>query len=527
MNKGFIGIELGSTRIKTVLIGEDHRPMASGSFEWENKLENGVWTYDLDDVWRGVQGSFRNLAEDVRRRSGAEPGHICGLGVSAMMHGYLVFDADGKQLTAFRTWRNTSTGSAANRLTDLFRFNIPQRWSIAHLYQAILNGESHVGEIAFMTTLAGYVHSRLTGERVIGIGDASGMFPVDSAARDYDARMMSEFDKLAAESGSGFGWKLKSILPRILVAGEDAGRLTPEGARLIDPEGRLPQGIPLCPPEGDAGTGMAATNSVAERTGNVSAGTSIFSMVVLEKGLSAVHREIDMVTTPSGRPVAMVHCNNCTSDIDAWIGLIGEALRSLGHNADKSLLYETLYRKALEGDADCGGLLAFGYLSGEPITWFEEGRPLFARMPDSRFNLGNFMRCSLFSAMATMKIGMDILTEQEGVRVEKLSGHGGLFKAKDVAQGLMASALDVPVTVMETAGEGGAWGIALLAAFAARHGKGETLDEYLERRVFGESPGVCARPNAADANGFSVFMENYKRGLAVERAAVEHMKLKV
>ncbi|MDR2610837.1 MAG: ATPase [Clostridiales Family XIII bacterium] len=521
MNKGFIGIELGSTRIKSVLIGEDHRPVGAGSFEWESTLENGIWTYGLDEVWNGIQGSFRSLAEDVRRRYGTEPGPVSGIGISAMMHGYLVFDAAGNQLTGFRTWRNTSTEPAAEKLTRLFQFNIPQRWSIAHLYQAILNRESHIKDIAFMTTLAGYVHSRLTGEKVIGIGDASGMFPVDSATGNYDAAMADKFDELIAED---CGLKLKNILPRVLTAGEKAGRLTPEGARLLSPDGLIEPGVPLCPPEGDAGTGMVATNSIAERTGNISAGTSIFSMVVLEKGLSAVYKEIDMVTTPAGRPVAMVHCNNGAADLDAWIGLFDEVLRSFGVGADKPALYETLYRQALGGEADCGGLVAYNYLAGEPITGLEEGRPLFTRMPDSRLTLGNFMRCNLFSAMGALKTGMDILTEQEGVQVEQLLGHGGLFKVRAVAQGLMASALNIPVAVMETAGEGGAWGIALLAAYAALRDAGETLDEYLEKKVFGGAAGDLMQPVESDVAGFSAFMDNYTRGLAIEKAAVAALK---
>ncbi|MDR2156305.1 MAG: ATPase [Clostridiales Family XIII bacterium] len=517
-----LGVELGSTRIKAVLIGADHQPLGSGSFEWENRFENGVWTYRLEDVWSGIQNSFRSLSADIRGRYDAELRSVGSIGVSAMMHGYLVFDADGNQLVPFRTWRNTSTERASAGLTDLFRFNIPQRWSVAHLGQAILNKESHVGDIAFMTTLAGYVHMKLTGQKVLGIGDAAGMFPVDGVSGTYNGKMLARFDEWAEDLN--FGRKLKDILPRILTAGETAGVLTPEGARLLDPDGLLAPGAPLCPPEGDAGTGMVATNSIAERTGNISAGTSIFAMAVLEKELSAVYKEIDMVTTPTGRPVAMVHCNNCTSDLDAWVGLFDEVTRLFGCGADKSGLYDMLYRKALEGEADCGGLLSCNYLSGEPITDFGEGRPLFARMPESRFTLGNFMRCLLFAAMGTIKIGMDILTEKEQVRLEQLMGHGGLFKVKDVGQRLMASALRVPVTVMETAGEGGAWGIALLAAYMRQRDAAETLEAYLSQKVFAESAGVSVRPEETDTQGFLAFMRRYREGLAIERTAVEHMK---
>jgi sugar (pentulose or hexulose) kinase len=517
-----LGIELGSTRIKAVLIDEAYAPIASGGFEWENRLEDGVWTYHLDEVWSGLQSSFRALAEDVRARYGAELTTVGAIGVSAMMHGYLVFDGGGRQLVPFRTWRNTMTERAAAELTEKLRFNIPQRWSIAHLYQAMLNKEAHVPNIAFITTLAGYVHWKLTGRKALGVGDASGMFPIDSAANDFDKRMLDQFDCVAANSGCL--WKLRDILPEVLSAGESAGSLCEEGAKLLDSSGSLRSGIPLCPPEGDAGTGMTATNSVAVRTGNVSAGTSIFAMVVLEKALSRVYMEIDMVTTPAGRPVAMVHCNNCSSDLDAWARLFREVIELSGGKAEKAALYDMLYNKALEGEAGCGGLVAYNYYGGEPITGIEEGRPLFARMPDSRFTLANFMRTILFSAMGTLKLGMDILTERERVRLERLLGHGGLFKTKGAGQRLMAAALDTPVAVMEEAAEGGAWGIALLAAFLKQRGEGETLEAFLAEKVFAGKLGTQAEPEAKDVEGFKQFMALYTRGLAVEKAAVEQLK---
>jgi sugar (pentulose or hexulose) kinase len=516
--KTSLGIELGSTRIKAVLIDVHHAPIASGSYDWENRLENGVWTYHLEDVWKGLRSSFQALAGDVQCRYGAPLVSTRAIGISAMMHGYLVFDKSGTQLTPFRTWRNTMTEEAARFLTEQFRFNIPQRWSIAHLYQAMLNREAHVRDIAFLTTLAGYVHWRLTGQKVLGVGDASGMFPIDSAIQNYNQNMMGQFDGLARD----FDWKLRHILPTVLCAGENAGTLTPEGAKLLDSS--LQAGIPFCPPEGDAGTGMVATNSVKERTGNVSAGTSIFAMLVLEKPLSKVWTEIDMVTTPSGKPVAMVHCNNCTSDLDAWVKLCSELNALTGAKVEKSALYDALYYKALEGDADCGGLVSYNYYGGEPITGLEQGRPLFARLPDSRFTLANFMRTLLFSTMGTLKLGMDILTGQEQVRLDNLLGHGGLFKTKGVGQRLLAAALNVPVAVMESAGEGGAWGIALLAAYMAQKSADETLEAYLSENVFAGNAGVRVEPDPKDAAGFAVFMKRYEAGLAIERSAVATLR---
>lgn len=511
------GLELGSTRIKAVLIGADGAPLASGSFDWENRLEDGVWTYHLEDVWHGIQESYKNLASSVQEKYGVTLRRLKGLGFSAMMHGYLAFDRDGRLLVPFRTWRNTMTEAAAADLTARFGFNIPQRWSIAHLHQAILNGEPHVKDIAFITTLSGYVHWKLTGEKVLGIGDASGMFPIDSGANDFDAALLERFDE---RFGGGLPWKLRDILPRVLVAGEPAGALTEAGARLLDPSGTLRAGIPLCPPEGDAGTGMTATNSVAPRTGNVSAGTSVFAMVVLEKPLARVHEEIDMVTTPAGHPVAMVHCNNCTSDLNAWVGLFGEFARLAGAELTPDALYGLLYRHALAGDADCGGLLAYNYDSGEHITGFTSGRPLFVRTPESRMTLANFMRTHLYASLSVLKIGLDILLGDEGVKIDRMYGHGGLFKTRGVGQRVLAAAIDAPVSVMETAGEGGAWGVALLAAYMVGRAPGESLGDYLAAHVFAGKAGEEMRPDPADVAGFRAFIERYRAGLPIERAAV-------
>ena len=520
-NNTFLGIEFGSTRIKAVLIDEGYETVATGGYDWENRFENGIWTYHLDDVWTGLQACYKQLAEDYKAKHGRPLESIGAIGISAMMHGYLPFDKDGKQLAGFRTWRNSITGEAAEKLTEIFSFNIPQRWSVAHLYQGILNGEEHVKDIAFLTTLAGYVHYKLTGDKVAGIGEASGMFPIDSAKGCFDEGMLAKFDALT--EGNGFGWKLKEILPKVWPAGEGIGRLTQEGAKLLDPSGGLKEGLAVCPPEGDAGTGMVATNSVAERTGNVSAGTSIFAMIVLERGLSRLYPEIDMVTTPAGRPVAMVHCNNCTSDFDAWTQVFGEAAALMGGTAEKSKLYEALYKAALGGDPDGGGIFVCNYLSGEHITGFEQGRPLVARMPESSFTLANFIRSLLYASVATLKLGMDILTEKESVKLEQLLAHGGMFKTKEVGQKLMAAALNVPVAVMESASEGGAWGIALLAAYASQKTEGETLEAFLDERVFSKMPVTRLDPDEKDIEGFAKFMERYKAGLAVERAAVGNL----
>ncbi|HSZ78880.1 MAG TPA: FGGY-family carbohydrate kinase [Chthoniobacterales bacterium] len=520
--KAVLGIEFGSTRIKAVLIGEDHRPIASGSFDWENRYENGNWSYGLEDVWTGLQESYRKLSKEILENYEVPLRTMGAIGFSAMMHGYMAFNKDGNLLVPFRTWRNTTTAQAAEELTQLFQFNVPHRWSIAHLYQAILNKEPHIKNISYQTTLSGYVHWKLTGQKVLGIGDASGMFPIDSKTNDYDAGKIELFNKrLKAEN---IAWKLQDIFPRVLTAGDPAGVLTEEGAKLLDPTGHLQTAIPLCPPEGDAGTGMVATNSVAERTGNVSAGTSVFAMIVLEKELSKLHPEIDMVTTPSGKPVAMAHSNNCTTDLNAWVGLFREFVDSLGVEISQSKLFEMLYKKALTGEADGGGLLAYNYFSGEPITHLEEGRPLFVRTPESRFTLANFMRTHLFSALGTLKIGLDILFEQEQVKIDKVLGHGGFFKTEEVGQKMMAAAMNVPVSVMETAGEGGAWGIALLASYVLHKKEKEPLEAYLSNKVFAGDNSTTIDPDQRDVVGFAAFMERYKEGLPIERTAVNALK---
>ena len=511
--KTALGIELGSTRIKAVLIDEKHIPIASGDFEWENQLVDGIWTYSMDMVHTGVQSCFAALKADVRAKFGAELDTVGAIGVSAMMHGYLPFDKDGKQLAEFRTWRNTITGEAAEKLTALFGFNIPQRWSIAHLYQAILNGEEHVKDIAYLTTLAGYIHWMLTGEKLMGVGEASGMFPIDSETLDYDEGMLHKFKTLT-------GVDLRSILPKVLPAGAKAGTLTEAGALFLDPTGAFKPDVPAAPCEGDAGTGMAATNSVRVRTGNVSAGTSDFAMIVTDKKLG-VHREIDMVTTPDGLPVAMVHCNNCTSDINAWVNLLSEFCELMGVEANKGELFTKLFQKALEGEADCGGLLSYNYFSGEGVTDLDEGRPLFARMPNARFTLANFMRTHLLSALATLKIGLDILTRTEQVPIDKLYGHGGFFKTPEVGQRMLSAAVGAPVSVMETAGEGGPYGMALLAGYMLWKGEGETLPDYLDSKVFAGAEATTLMAEEKDTAGFNRFLERYKQALPMERKAAE------
>lgn len=519
--RAVLGIEMGSTRIKAVLLGEDNEPIAAGGFGWQNSYVDGVWTYSLDQVWEGVQASYKAMADDVRSQYGIEVTKLGAIGFSGMMHGYLVFDESGDLLVPFRTWRNNITGEASKALTEHFEYPIPQRWSIAHLYQSILNGEEHVKDIRLLNTLASYVHLKLTGTSAVGIGEASGMFPIDLDKADFNKKMMDSFDELLSDKG--YDWKLAEIMPKVLVAGENAGKLTAEGAKLLDPSGRLEAGCVLCPPEGDAGTGMVATNSVAERTGNVSAGTSVFALVVLEKELSKVHEELDLVTTPSGKLTALVHSNNCSSNLDSWVNLFGEAASALGMDVDATTLYRTLYTKALEGDTDCGGLMSYGYLSGEHMTHFEEGRPLFVRSSDSKFNLANFIRVNLYTALGALKIGLDILLEEEGVKLDGMLGHGGLFKTEGVGQRFMAAAVGAPVTVMETAGEGGAWGIGLLASYAVNKKDNETLEDFLNDKVFGAAQGVTLEPDAADVEGFARFMERYIAGLPVERAAVDHL----
>lgn len=519
--KTSLGIEFGSTRIKAVLIDDKHNPIASGDPVWENRLENGIWTYSLEDIWNGLQNSYAKLAQDVKEKYGVTLSKVGAIGFSAMMHGYMAFDHQGNLLVPFRTWRNGITEEASEKLTELFQYNIPQRWSISHLYQAILNGEDHVKEVAFFTTLSGYIHWKLTSERVLGVGDASGMFPIDPNTKDYNQSMIDIFDTLVAEKN--FSWKLRDILPKALNAGETAGVLTEEGAKLLDPSGTLQAGILMCPPEGDAGTGMVATNSVLKRTGNVSAGTSVFAMVVLEKELKKVYPEIDLVTTPDGSLVAMVHANNCTSDLNAWVSLFREFAEAFGMKVDMNELYGTLYRKALEGDADCGGLLSYGYLSGENITGVSEGRPIFVRSPESKFTLANFMRSHLFTALGALKMGMDLLLKKEQVKIDKICGHGGLFKTEGVGQNILAGAIRTPVSVMETAGEGGPWGMALLAAYMIEKSEGESLGEYLEKKVFAENEGTSMNPKQKDIDGFEVFIERYKQGIAIENAAVKNL----
>jgi len=520
--KTSIGIELGSSRIKTVLIGEDYTPVASGSYDWENSNIDNIWTYSIEDIWKGLQGSYQSMAANVKDKYGVVIQSTSSIGISGMMHGYMVFDKNENLLTPFRTWRNNFTGQASTELTGLFNYPIPQRWSIAHLYQAILNHEDHVSEINYITTLAGYIHWKLTGQKILGVGEASGMFPIDLQTKTFNSEFIEKFDRHI--NGSKFPWKLDEILPAVLVAGKKAGDLTADGVKLLDVSGSLKAGIPLCPPEGDAETGMVATNSIAVRTGNVSAGTSVFAMVVLEKDLSRAYPEIDQVTTPDGNLVAMVHSNNCTSNYDAWIGLFGEAVKALGMDVSKAKLYDTLLGAALKGDPDCGGLLSYGYLSGEHITGFEEGRPLFVRTPNSSFNLNNFMRVNLFTSLGALRTGLNILFEKEFVKVDEIRGHGGFFKAKEVGQKVMAAATNVPISIMETAGEGGAWGIALLAAFMSNKAADETLDSFLARNVFTGQLGSRMDPDPSDVQGFNAFMTRYTAGLAIERAAVEHLK---
>ena len=506
-NRTMLGLELGSTRIKAVAIDENHVPVSSGDYTWKSSFENGVWTYSLEEVWKGLKTAVAGLEHRE---------NIAAMGVSAMMHGYLAFDKDWNLLVPFRTWQNTITAQAAAELTEAFRFNIPQRWSVSHLYQAVLNGEAHVPEIAHITTLAGYVHFMLTGVNAIGVGEASGMFPIDSETCDYDAAMMAKFNDLVADRN--LPWTLSELLPKVLVAGEQAGTLTAQGAARLD--NLLAPGIPFAPAEGDAGTGMTATNAVAPRTGNVSAGTSIFSMVVLEKPLEKVYEEIDLVTTPTGKPVAMLHCNNCTNDTNAWVGVLGETAKLFGAAPSTGDLYTRLYEKSLEGDPDCGGLLVCNYMAGEGVTHMDAGRPMVIRKPDSKFTLANFFRAQLYSTMSTLKIGMDILAGEQ-VAIDSLTGHGGLFKTPVVGQKYMAAACNAPVTCMETAGEGGPYGMALLAAYMLRKEAGETLEDYLNAHVFANAKGTTLAPQQADVDGFNAYITRYKAMLEVERKAVE------
>ena len=515
----YLGIEFGSTRIKGVLIDEKGTPLASGDHEWENRFENGVWTYTLDDVWEGIADCYAKLKENVAATYNVKLTSFKAMGISAMMHGYMAFNEKDELLVPFRTWRNTITEQAAKELTEKFNYNIPQRWSISHLYQAMLNKEEHVPQITFFTTLAGYVHWKLTGEKVLGVGDASGMFPIDINTRDYDKTMIAKFDEAVKELG--YDIKLEDILPKSLNAGENAGTLTKEGALLLDPSGDLVPGIKMAPPEGDAGTGMVATNSVGKRTGNTSAGTSVFAMVVLEKELTKVYPQIDLVTTPDGALVAMVHCNNCTSDINAWVNLFDQNLKLFGCEVDKNTLYTKLFEAALEGDSDCGGLISYNYFSGEPVTGFEEGAPLFVRKATDKLSIANFMRMNIYSSLAALKSGLDLLLKEEGVKVDEMFGHGGLFKTKGVGQSILAAAINSPVSVMETAGEGGPWGMAILAAYLDSADK--SLQDFLNDNIFAGQKGTKLEPKAADVEGFDAFMKKYMAGLPIERAAVDNL----
>lgn len=518
--KAILGIEFGSTRIKAVLIDQENNPIAQGSHTWENQLENGLWTYSIDAIWNGVQDCYADLRANVKKQYNVEIESLAAIGISAMMHGYMPFNDKEEILVPFRTWRNTNTGKAAAELSQLFVYNIPLRWSISHLYQAILNKEEHVKDIKYLTTLSGYVHWQITGEKVLGIGDASGMLPINSETKNYSAEMVDKFNKMVAPYG--YDWKLEDILPKVLSAGENAGFLTPEGAKKLDVSGHLKPGIPVCPPEGDAGTGMVATNAVKQRTGNVSAGTSSFSMIVLEKELSKPYEMIDMVTTPDGSPVAMVHCNNCTSDLNAWINIFKEYQELMGMPVDMDEIFGKLYNNALSGDADCGGLISYNYFSGEPVTGLTEGRPLFVRTANDKFTLANFMRAHLYASVGVLKIGNDILFNEEKIKVDKITGHGGLFRTKGVGQRVLAAALNSPISVMETAGEGGAWGIALLGSYLVNNGKQQSLADFLDEKVFGGNTGLEVLPTAEDVEGFNAYIQNYKACLPIEEAAVKY-----
>lgn len=520
--KAILGIEFGSTRIKAVLIDQENKPIAQGNHTWENQLVDGLWTYSIEAIWAGLQDCYADLRANVKKQYGIEIETLAAIGISAMMHGYMPFNDKAEILVPFRTWRNTNTGKAAAELSELFVYNIPLRWSISHLYQAILNKEEHVKDITFLTTLAGYVHWQITGEKVLGIGDASGMLPIDPATKNYSAEMVAKFDKLVAPYG--FSWKLTDILPKVLLAGENAGCLTEEGAKKLDVSGHLKAGIPVCPPEGDAGTGMVATNAVKQRTGNVSAGTSSFSMIVLEKDLSKPYEMIDMVTTPDGSLVAMVHCNNCTSDLNAWVNLFKEYQELMGMPVDMDEIFGKLYNNALTGDADCGGLISYNYFSGEPVTGLTEGRPLFVRTANDKFNLANFMRAHLYASVGVLKIGNDILFNEEKIKVDRITGHGGLFRTKGVGQRVLAAAINSPISVMETAGEGGAWGIALLGSYLVNNDKKQSLADFLDEKVFAGNAGVEVSPTPEDVAGFNAYIEKYKACLPVEEAAVKYKK---
>jgi len=514
-----LGVEFGSTRIKAVLTAKGAEVIAQSDFTWENQLVDGIWSYDLADVWKGLQSCYHQLADSIKENFGAEITKINAMGFSAMMHGYLAFDKEGKLLVPFRTWRNTVTEQAADILSQQFKFNIPQRWTAAHLYQAILNKEAHIPQVDFVTTLAGYVHWQLTGSKVVGIGEASGIFPIDEKTLDYNANMAAEFDKLTAKEG--FGKKLAEVFPKVMLAGEKAGKLTKEGALLIDPTGRLQPGTDICPPEGDAGTGMVATNSVLPKTGNISAGTSIFAMIVLQNSLSGYYKEIDMVTTPAGHPVAMVHCNTCTSDLDGWVKMFYQFAKQLDPDCDIGKVYNMLYTAAATGDYNCGGLAAINYFAGEPVVNVDGGAPLFVRTPQDTFTLPNFMRSHIYASFAAMKIGLDLLLKDESVPIEKLFGHGGLFKIEGVAQQMMASALDTPVQVTTAASEGGAWGMAILAEYM--HNADMTLADYLQNVIFASAKSTVCAPNPAETAGFNEYLKKYKKAIEIEKSAVKQL----
>ncbi len=517
-----LGIEFGSTRIKAVLIDSKMEPVASGAFDWENSLVDGVWTYSLDEIHTGLTTCYAEMKKDVKAKYGVTLKKLGAMGISAMMHGYMAFDKAGTLLVPFRTWRNTITGEASAKLSALFNYPIPERWSISHLYQAMLKKEPHVKDIDYVATLDAYIHWQLTGKKVTGVGDASGMFPIDIATKDYNASMVAKFDELVA--ADGYSWKLTDIFPKVLCAGEDAGTLTAAGAKLLDSAGDLEAGCPLAPSEGDAGTGMVATNAVAPRTGNVSAGTSVFAMVVLEKDLSAAYNgKIDLVTTPSGALTAMAHANNCTGEYDNWIRLFGSAIEACGFKISKGQLYDTLLGLALTGDKDCGGLIPYNYISGESMTEINEGRPLFVREQNATFTLANFMRAQLFTALGALRTGMDILFDKENVKIDSLTGHGGFFKTADVGLTVMSAAMHTPISALETAGEGGPWGMAVLASYMI-NGKGRKLEDFLNQDVFASAKARTVSANKEDIEGFNAFFERYTKGLAVEKAAIANVK---
>ena len=521
-----LGIEFGSTRIKAVLIDDTYRTIASGDYQWASHLEDGLWSYSKEEIWKGLQSAYASMADDVYNAYGERLTFIGHIGFSAMMHGYLAFDKAGELLVPFRTWQNTNTSEAHEKLSELFQYNIPERWSVAHLYQAVLNKEEHVGKVDYITTLAGYVHWKLTGKKVLGVGDASGMFPIDPTTKTYEAEFLKQFDAL--DEIAEQPWKIEDLLPTPLVAGTSAGELTAEGAKLLDPSGALQPGIVLAPPEGDAGTGMVATNSVRVRTGNVSAGTSIFAMVVLEHKLKALHPEVDLVTTPAGDLAGMSHANNFTSDLNAWVGLFGQFAAASGYPLDPGSLYGTLFRAAIADDVDsnCGGLINYPFRSGEFLAGLSEGRPLFVRGPEANMSLGNFMRAQLFSAFSPVKIGMDVMTKDEGVAVDSLVGHGGIFTTPKVAQKILAAAFNTPIKVMSTAAEGGAWGMAVLADYLWHTNEDKSnLADYLDGRVFAGASSTTESPDSDDVAGFEEFFERFRKGLSIEQAAINAVPL--